>query len=83
MVILSSGENSHLLLSILVKHLDHKSVAIQPSLQVDIVNVTARLGQSAMQRATVSIIGATSDLMKHFTKVPAKFIQIFKPQGWQ
>jgi hypothetical protein len=37
MVILSSGENSHLLLSILVKHLDHKSVAIQPSLQVDIV----------------------------------------------
>ncbi|KAH8484278.1 hypothetical protein H0E87_028648 [Populus deltoides] len=63
-----TGENSHLLLSILVKHLDHKSVAIQPSLQVDIVNVTARLGQSAMQRATVSIIGATSDLMKHFTK---------------
>ncbi|KAL3567457.1 hypothetical protein D5086_030108 [Populus alba] len=41
---------------------------MQPSLQVDIVNVTERLGQSAMQRATVANIGATSDLMKHLRK---------------
>jgi hypothetical protein len=68
LLILTSGENSHLLLSILVKHLDHKSVAKQPLLLVDIVNVTARLGQSAKQQATVAIIGAISDLMKHLRK---------------
>ncbi|KAJ6917421.1 protein SEMI-ROLLED LEAF 2 isoform X1 [Populus alba x Populus x berolinensis] len=67
-LLVESGENSHLLLSILVKHLDHKSVAKQPLLLVDIVNVTARLGQSAKQQATVAIIGAISDLMKHLRK---------------
>ncbi|KAJ6419101.1 hypothetical protein OIU84_029247 [Salix udensis] len=55
-LLVESGENSHLLLSILVKHLDHKSVAKQTRLLVDIVNVTARLGQSAKQQATVAII---------------------------
>jgi hypothetical protein len=48
--------------------LDHKSVAKQPLLLVDIVNVTARLGRSAKQQATVAIIGAISDLMKHLRK---------------
>ncbi|KAJ6366506.1 hypothetical protein OIU77_002989 [Salix suchowensis] len=67
-LLVESGENSHLLLSILVKHLDHKSVAKQTRLLVDIVNVTARLGQSAKQQATVAIIGAISDLMKHLRK---------------
>ncbi|KAB5548430.1 hypothetical protein DKX38_011836 [Salix brachista] len=67
-LLVESGENSHLLLSILVKHLDHKSVAKQTRLLVDIVNVTARLGQSAKQQSTVAIIGAISDLMKHLRK---------------
>ncbi|KAM5570144.1 protein SEMI-ROLLED LEAF 2 [Rosa sericea] len=63
-----SGDNSHLLLSILVKHLDHKNVVKQPRLQTDIVNVTTQIAQSAKQQASVAIIGAISDLIKHLRK---------------
>ncbi|XP_040374312.1 protein SEMI-ROLLED LEAF 2 isoform X2 [Rosa chinensis] len=63
-----SGDNSHLLLSILVKHLDHKNVVKQPRLQTDIVNVTTQIAQSAKQQASVAIIGAISDLTKHLRK---------------
>ncbi|XP_043704999.1 protein SEMI-ROLLED LEAF 2 isoform X2 [Telopea speciosissima] len=63
-----SGQNSHLLLSILVKHLDHKSVAKQPSMQVDIVNVITHLAQNVKMQSSVAIIGAITDLMKHLRK---------------
>ncbi|XP_042485763.1 protein SEMI-ROLLED LEAF 2-like [Macadamia integrifolia] len=63
-----SGQNSHLLLSILVKHLDHKSVAKQPSMQIDIVNVTTHLAQNVKMQSSVAIIGAITDLMKHLHK---------------
>ena len=63
-----SGDNSHLLLSILVKHLDHKNVAKQPNLQIDIIDVTTRLAQNVKQHASVAIIGAISDLIKHLKK---------------
>ncbi|RDX99298.1 Protein EFR3-like protein, partial [Mucuna pruriens] len=63
-----SGDNSHLLLSILVKHLDHKNVAKQPILQIDIINTTTQLAQNVKQQASVAIIGAISDLIKHLRK---------------
>ncbi|KAF5728817.1 hypothetical protein HS088_TW21G00971 [Tripterygium wilfordii] len=63
-----SGENSHLLLSVLVKHLDHKNVAKKPLLQIDIVNVIIQLANSARQQASVAILGAISDLIKHLRK---------------
>ncbi|XP_021609744.1 protein SEMI-ROLLED LEAF 2 isoform X2 [Manihot esculenta] len=63
-----AGENSHLLLSYLVKHLDHKNVAKQPLVQICIVNVITQLGQNAKQEATVTIIGAIYDLIKHLRK---------------
>ncbi|PON88688.1 Armadillo-type fold containing protein [Trema orientale] len=63
-----SGENSHLLLSILVKHLDHKNVVKQPLLQINILNVTSQLAKSAKQQASVAIIGALTDLVKHLRK---------------
>ncbi|XP_050207337.1 protein SEMI-ROLLED LEAF 2 isoform X2 [Mercurialis annua] len=63
-----AGENSHLLLANLVKHLDHRNVAKQPLIQIDIINVTTQLGQSAKQEATVSIVGAISDLIKNLRK---------------
>lgn len=66
--ILLTGENSHLLLSYLVKHLDHKNVAKQPLVQICIVNVITQLGQNAKQEATVTIIGAIYDLIKHLRK---------------
>ncbi|KAJ4956302.1 hypothetical protein NE237_013085 [Protea cynaroides] len=63
-----SGKNSHLLLSMLVKHLDHKSVAKRPSMQVDIVNVTTHLAQNVKLQFSVAIMGAITDLMKHLRK---------------
>ncbi|XP_027927693.1 uncharacterized protein LOC114184585 [Vigna unguiculata] len=63
-----SGDNSHLLLSILVKHLDHKNVAKQHILQIDIIKTTTQLAQNVKYQASVAIIGAISDLIKHFRR---------------
>ncbi|XP_058004510.1 protein SEMI-ROLLED LEAF 2 isoform X2 [Hevea brasiliensis] len=63
-----AGDNSHLLLSNLVKHLDHKNVFKEPLVQIDIVNVISQLGQNAKQEVTVTVIDAISDLIKHLRK---------------
>lgn len=63
-----SGENSHLLLCNLVKHLDHKSVAKQPLAQTSIVDITTKLARNAKLQASVAIIGTISDLIKHLRK---------------
>ncbi|XP_031489297.1 protein SEMI-ROLLED LEAF 2-like isoform X2 [Nymphaea colorata] len=63
-----AGRNGHLLLSILIKHIDHKSVVKQPSMQVDIIQVTVCLAQHAKVKRSVSMIGAVSDLMRHWRK---------------
>ncbi|KAK7404490.1 hypothetical protein VNO78_05421 [Psophocarpus tetragonolobus] len=63
-----SGDNSCLLLSILVKHLDHKNVAKKPVLQINIINTTTKLAQNMKQQASVAILGAISDLIKHLRK---------------
>ncbi|XVF65548.1 hypothetical protein PTKIN_Ptkin09bG0257800 [Pterospermum kingtungense] len=62
------GEKSHLLLAILVKHLEHKNVAKQPHIQVNIVNVITQLAQNAKPLPSVAIIGTITDLMKHLRK---------------
>lgn len=63
-----SGNNSHLMLSILVKHLDHKNVAKQPILQIDIINITTQVAQNVKQQASVAVVGAISDLIKHLRR---------------
>ncbi|XP_021290264.1 protein EFR3 homolog B isoform X2 [Herrania umbratica] len=63
-----TGEKSHLLLSILVKHMEHKNVAKQPDIQVNIVNVITQLAQNAKPQSSVAIIGAITDLIKHLRK---------------
>ncbi|CAN6454749.1 unnamed protein product [Victoria cruziana] len=63
-----AGQNGHLLLSILIKHIDHKSVLKQPSMQVDIIQVTVCLAQHVKVQRSVSMIGAISDLMRHWRK---------------
>ncbi|WJX69686.1 hypothetical protein P8452_53895 [Trifolium repens] len=63
-----SGNNSHLLLSILVKHLDHKNVTKKPILQIDIINITTQVAHNVKQQASVALIGAISDLIKHLRK---------------
>lgn len=62
------GDNSYVLLSILVKHLDHKSTVKKPQIQMDIINVTTQLAQNAKPQASVTIIGAIADLIKHLRK---------------
>ncbi|KAK4272528.1 hypothetical protein QN277_021072 [Acacia crassicarpa] len=62
------GKNSHVLLSMLVKHLDNKVVLRQPNLQLDIVEVTSLLAKHAKAQPSVSIVGALSDLMRHLRK---------------
>lgn len=76
-----SGDNSHLLLSIMVKHLDHKNVVKQPRLQTDIVNVTTQIAQSAKQQASVAIIGAISDLIKHLRKCLQNQAEVSNPSS--
>ncbi|KAJ0080694.1 hypothetical protein Patl1_10766 [Pistacia atlantica] len=60
--------NSHLLLSILIKHLDHKNVAKQPHAQIHTVNVATQLTQNAKLQTSVAIIGAITDLIKQLRK---------------
>lgn len=64
----SSDQNSHLLLSILVKHLDHKNVVKKPSAQAAIVTVISDLAKQANLQASVPITGAMVDLMKQLRK---------------
>ncbi|CBI29857.3 unnamed protein product, partial [Vitis vinifera] len=64
----NSGQNTHFLLSLLVKHLDHKNVLKKPSMQLDIVEVTTSLARHAKVESSVAIIGAVSDVMRHLRK---------------
>ncbi|KAF4356721.1 hypothetical protein F8388_010943 [Cannabis sativa] len=63
-----SGQNTHVLLSILIKHLDHKNVLKHPNMQLDIVEVTTSLAHQAKVEPSVEIIGAVSDVMRHLRK---------------
>ncbi|CAL0329185.1 unnamed protein product [Lupinus luteus] len=67
-LLVESGDNSHLMLSILVKHLDHKNVAKQPILQINIINTTTQLAQNVKQQASVAILGAIFDLINHLRR---------------
>jgi len=48
--------------------LDHKNVAKQHILQIDIIKTTTQLAQNVKYQASVAIIGAISDLIKHFRR---------------
>uniref|UniRef100_A0A1D1ZEH0 Protein EFR3 B n=1 Tax=Anthurium amnicola TaxID=1678845 RepID=A0A1D1ZEH0_9ARAE len=63
-----SGQNAHLLMSILIKHLDHKTVLKQPEVQLNIVEVATCLAEQLKTEPSVATMGATSDLMRHLRK---------------
>lgn len=63
-----SEQNSHLLLSLIVKHLDHKNVAKQPDMQIDILHIASRLARDVKLQASLAIVTAISDLMRHLRK---------------
>uniref|UniRef100_A0A8N4II40 Uncharacterized protein LOC105053077 n=1 Tax=Elaeis guineensis var. tenera TaxID=51953 RepID=A0A8N4II40_ELAGV len=64
----NSGQNTHLLLSILVKHLEHKTVLKQPDMQLNIIEVTTCLAAQSKAQSSVAIIGAISDLLRHLRR---------------
>ncbi|KAK7832437.1 protein efr3 like protein [Quercus suber] len=75
-----SGDNSHLLLSILVKHLDHKNVIKKPLVQINIVNVTTKLAKNAKPQASVAIIAAITDLIKNLRKCLQNLAEVSSPR---
>ncbi|KAI9116280.1 hypothetical protein K1719_012447 [Acacia pycnantha] len=68
LIIENLGQNTHFLLSILVKHLDHKNVLKDPNMQLDIVDVITRLAKQTKVQQSIAIIGALSDMMRHLRK---------------
>lgn len=63
------GQNTHLLLSILIKHLDHKSVSKHPNIQLGIVEVITCLAYLSKDQPSFSTTSAISDLIKHLRKI--------------
>lgn len=63
-----SGQNTHLLVSILIKHLDHKAVLKHPDMQLNIIEVTTSLAEHSKAQTSVGIIGAISDLVRHLRR---------------
>lgn len=63
-----AGQNTHFLMSILIKHLDHKNVLKKPRMQLDIVYVATALAQQTKVVPSVAIIGALSDMIRHLRK---------------
>ncbi|XP_057870804.2 protein SEMI-ROLLED LEAF 2 isoform X1 [Cryptomeria japonica] len=63
-----SGHSTHLLLSMLIKHLDHKNVVQQPQMQINIIEISAILAQQSKSQASVAMVGAMSDLARHLRK---------------
>ncbi|WOL19844.1 hypothetical protein Cni_G28646 [Canna indica] len=59
------GQNSYLLSSILIKHLEHKTVVKQPEMQINIIEVTTRLAENSEAKTSINAI---SDLTRHLRK---------------
>ncbi|KAL1206888.1 Protein SEMI-ROLLED LEAF 2 [Cardamine amara subsp. amara] len=63
-----SGQRTHFLLSMLVKHLDHKSVLKQLRMQLNILEVTSSLAENAKVEHSAAVVSAISDIMRHLRK---------------
>ncbi|KAJ1284672.1 hypothetical protein BS78_03G223000 [Paspalum vaginatum] len=63
-----AGQNAHILLSMLVKHLEHKNVLKRPDMILDIMEVTARLAKNCKERSSTALMASISDMVKHMGK---------------
>ncbi|KAJ4833340.1 hypothetical protein Tsubulata_000564 [Turnera subulata] len=68
LIIEKSGHNTHFVLSILIKHLDHKNVLKKPHMQLDIIEVATCLAQETKVQPSMAIIGALTDMIRHLRK---------------
>lgn len=57
-----------MLVSSLIKHLDHKNVIKQQGLQINMVNVATCLALHAKQQASGAMTAVIADLIKHLRK---------------
>ncbi|KAG2655957.1 hypothetical protein PVAP13_1KG045300 [Panicum virgatum] len=64
----NSGKNINLMISVLVKHLEHKAILRQPEMQLSIVEVISALAEQSRAQASAATIGAISDLVRHMKK---------------
>lgn len=63
-----SGQNSGILLSILVKHLDHKTVQKQPENQLNMIKIATCLAEESKAQTSLSIINTISDIVRHLRR---------------
>nr|CAB3451263.1 unnamed protein product [Digitaria exilis] len=62
------GQNAHILLSMLIKHLEHKNVLKQPDMILEIIEVTARLAEHSKPQSSTALMAAISDMVRHMGK---------------
>ncbi|XP_071737557.1 protein SEMI-ROLLED LEAF 2-like [Rutidosis leptorrhynchoides] len=67
-IIDESGEITHFLLYVLVKHLDHKNVFTRPDMQLDILEVTTALARETKIKPSGALVGAINDILRHLRK---------------
>ncbi|CAN1316766.1 Protein SEMI-ROLLED LEAF 2 [Linum perenne] len=67
-IVESAGDSTHFVLAILIKHLDHKNVLKNPSMQLDIIGVATSLAHATKAQQSLAIIGALNDMMRHLRK---------------
>lgn len=63
-----TGQNMHLLLALLIKHIENKAMVKQPDMQLSIVEVAAILAEQSNAQASAATIGAISDLVRHLKR---------------
>ncbi|XP_072151725.1 protein SEMI-ROLLED LEAF 2 isoform X3 [Setaria viridis] len=63
-----SGQNAHILLSMLIKHLEHKNVLKQPDKILDIIEITTRLAEHSKAQSSTALMAAISDMVRHMGK---------------
>eukprot|EP00249_Psilotum_nudum_P022334 c28475_g1_i1 orf=207-3284(-) len=66
--LMEKSGNDHLLLAVLVRHLDHKNVSHQAQMKADIVEITTILARLSKAKATVTEVGVISDLFRHLRR---------------
>uniref|UniRef100_A0A0A9DK08 ARM repeat superfamily protein n=1 Tax=Arundo donax TaxID=35708 RepID=A0A0A9DK08_ARUDO len=64
----NTGQNMHLMLSLLIKHIEHKAMLKQPDMQLSVVEVAATLAEQSSALASATTIGAISDLVRHLKR---------------
>ncbi|KAJ4816101.1 ARM repeat superfamily protein [Rhynchospora pubera] len=64
----NSMQSTHLMISMLIKHLEHKAILKQPEMQLSIVQITATLAEQSRVQTSVQLITAITDLVRHLKR---------------